>query len=402
MKQLYKLFSLFFIFINATISHGQDTITRPVMTLEGHKEDVEAIIYSPNGKFIASAGWDRTIRVWDAETGKEVTNFRAHDASVRCIAYNRDGKYIISGSRDNSVKIWDSAFTVKYSLYGHQNIINTVLLDPKMRYAYSGSADGAVKLWDLKKKGESRNLKKFEQPVNSIALSLSGADVFVATQGPDVFKLSVTGDVKATYSAHTDEVNSIAYSNNNKYLISGSSDKTAIIWNIQTGKVVHTLQGHSWKVLAVAFSWDSKYAITGSTDGTVKIWEVETGKLLRTYIGDVTSVAALAISPDITKLATTGMIPGDSKFLIYIWDTDLELESAKLARLKQFRADSIQHLKDSVQYARDSIKMVQDSLKKMQKEKREQEKKNPTPPKNDNKAKPGNNSGAILRDEEWV
>ncbi len=411
MTQNIRIICLLVLSCTSLLLAAQDTLSRPSMTLKGHVEDIEVITYSPDGKLIASGGWDRTIRIWDAKTGAEVKNFRAHDASVSCLAYSRDSKYIISGSRDNSVKIWDSAWGLKYNLYGHQNIINTVVLDPKVRFAYSGSADGVVKLWDLKKKGESKNLKKFDKPVHAIALNITGTDVFVATQTPEIVKLDFKGEVKTTYNGHTDEVNSLSYALNNKYLLSGSSDKTAIIWDVLTGKAIRKLEGHNWKVTTVAFSLDSKYAVTGSTDGSVRLWDVETGKLIRIYLAGVTSVSTVAMSPDITQVASAGMVnsyEADSKkFLVYLWESGQELESAKLAKLKKFREDSIQYLKDSVKRYRDSAKAATDSLKKIEKLKKEEDKKKQTtPPANNKQTPPANKEGdkpktigAPLKDE---
>ena len=144
------------------------------------------------------------------------------------------------------------------------------------------------------------------------------------------------------------------------------------------------MKGHNWKVVAVAFSYDSKYAITGSTDGTIKLWEVETGNLLHTYEPGYTTVLAIAMSPDITRIASAGKLSNpqpDTRFALYVWDSHVELESAKNARLKKFREDSVRHLKDSVKRYQDSVKLARDSVKKAQ----EQQKKNKTP---DNKPTP--------------
>ena len=400
--------ALLFCFVQ--FANAQEVVTEPEIELRGHTQEIEALTYSPDGKVLVSGGWDNTLKVWDAETGNLLNDFKAHDGSVRCMAFSRDSKMLITGSRDNSIKIWDTAWNVKYSLFGHVNTINCVLIDPSLRYAYSGGADALLKVWDLKKKGESRTLKKFARPINSVVVSLRGTDVYIATEGPEIYNITVAGKDKNNFVGHTDEVNALAYSLNNKYLISGSSDKTAIIWNLQNGKIVQTLKGHTWKVTHVAFSIDSKFAITGSTDGTVKMWDVETGNLIASYEAGVNSINAMALSPDITHIASAGMVnsfePDDKKYLVYVWGTGEEPERVKQARIRQFKQDSVRYLKDSAKIAQDSAKLALDSIKQAEKQKQIELKQKKLDEKQkreeEKKKKPGDSGQAIEVREVWL
>lgn len=413
MKTIKNLLVLSLLFSTFLLT-AQEVVKKPVSELKGHKGIVEGISYSPKGKFIATTGWDKTIKIWSTDSGKLIEDFKAHDGAVRCIAYSRDGKMIISGARDNSVKIWDTSFTAKYSLFGHQNIINSVVVAPSLRYAYSGGDDMLLKVWDLKKKGESKTLKKMPRKINAIAVSVRGRDIYVATEGPDIYNLTVIGKEKNAFVGHTDEVNALAYSLNQRYLISGSSDKTAIIWNVKNGKIVHTLKGHTWKVTQVAFSSDSRFVVTGSTDGTIKLWEVATGKLLKSYENGVNAITALAFSPDITRIASAAMVNSyvdeDKKNIVYLWDTEQELAAVTKARLQRQRIDSVVNAKkeykrqqDSAISARDSLKReaqrlkIEEKQKAIDKRKKEQEEKN-------NKQKApgeGGKTGYALLEEEF-
>lgn len=370
MKTIKNLLVLSLLF-NYLPTIAQKVIKKPLQELKGHQGIVESIAYSPTGKYMATAGWDKTIKIWSTESGELIKSFRAHDGGVNCIAYSRDGKMIISGARDNSVKIWDTAFNAKYSLFGHQNIINAVVIAPSLRYAYSGGDDMQLKVWDLKKKGESRTLKKMPRKINDITVSVRGRDIYVATEGPDIYNLMVTGEEKNAFTGHTDEVNALAYALNQRYLISGSSDKTAIIWNVKNGKIVHILKGHTWKVTQVAFSSDSRFAVTGSTDGTVKIWDVETGELLQSYENGVNAITALAFSPDITKIASAAMVNSyideDKKNLVYLWGSNQELVAVTKARLQRQRLDSIADAKKEFKRKQDSAIRAKDSLRKAEK-----------------------------------
>ncbi len=374
----YTTLTLTLLISNLLIT-AQNVIKSPLANFKGHTGIVEGIAYSPNGKFLATCGWDKTIKIWSTDSNKLLHSFKAHDGAVRCLAYSRDGNMLISGARDNSIKIWDSTFTPKYNLFGHQNIINAVLIDPSLRFAYSGGDDMMLKVWDLKKKGQSKTLKKMPRKINGIALSVRGKDIYVATEGPDIYNLTVSGKEKNVFSGHTDEVNTLAYAFNNRYLISGSSDKTAIIWNVKNGKVVQTLTGHTWKVTQVAFSKDSRFAITGSTDGTIKIWEVETGKLLHSYENGVNAITALAFSPDITRIASAAMVNSyideDKKNIVYLWDSKQELIAVTKVRLQRQRIDSIAKAKKEFRRKKDSTIRAKDSLKRAENQQRIEEKK---------------------------
>lgn len=408
MKALTYTLILALASISTLSSNAQQVVNKPLQSLSGHKGIVDAIVYSPNGKFIASTGWDKTIKVWDAESGALVHDFVAHDGAVNCLAYSRDNKMLISGARDNSVRIWDTAMNMKYSLYGHQNTINAVLIDPSLRYAYSGGDDMMLKVWDLKKKGESRTLKKMPRKINDIVVSIRGRDIYVATEGPDIYNLTVVGKEKLIFSGHTDEVNDIEYAFNNRYLISGSSDKTAIIWDVKNGKALQTLKGHTWKVTQVAFSVDSRFAITGSTDGTVKLWDVETGKELYSFENGVNAISALAMSPDITRIASAAMVnsyePEEKKNLIYIWDSHQELVAVTKARLQKERLDSMQRAKDSAKRAQDSARRAVDSLKRVEKQRKIEERRKQLEQKNKGKGTPqkGSRINAILTEETFI
>lgn len=377
MKTIKSLLVISLLF-NSLSLVAQQVIKEPLQVLRGHEGIVEGIAYSPDGKYIASTGWDKTIKTWTADSGKLRHSYRGHDGAIRCIAYSRDNKMLISGARDNSVKIWDTSYNAKYNLFGHQNIINSAVISPSLRYAYSGGDDMMLKAWDLKKKGESRTLKKMPRKINDIAVSVRGRDIFVATEGPDIYQLGVAGKEKKVFSGHTDEVNSIDFALNNRYLVSGSSDKTAIIWEVKTGKLLHTLKGHTWKVTHVAFSRDSRFVATGSTDGTIKLWNAETGELIHSYENGVNAITALAFSPDITRIASAAMVnsyePEEKKNLIYIWDTKQELVAVTKARLRRQRIDSIANVKKELKRKQDSTIRAKDSIKRAEKQRRIEEK----------------------------
>ncbi len=99
-------------------------------------------------------------------------------------------------------------------------------------------------------------------------------------------------------AGHSDQVNSVAFSPDGRYALTGSMDRTAILWDVASGTALHTLAGHADQVYSVAFSPDGRYALTGSFDHTAILWDVASGTTLHALAGHTDAVVSAAFSPD--------------------------------------------------------------------------------------------------------
>ena len=137
-------------------SHGvqvtrglQTTWNSGVTTLEGHSSPVNSVAYSSAGDRIVSASWDKTIRLWDAQTGAQLHTFQ-DDYVVACAAFSPDGRTIISGYRGGVLRLWDSRTGLSIASHSaHSSLVRSVAYSPDGRHAASGSSDKTVKLWDM-------------------------------------------------------------------------------------------------------------------------------------------------------------------------------------------------------------------------------------------------------------
>ncbi|MCA2721359.1 MULTISPECIES: serine/threonine-protein kinase [unclassified Microcystis] len=275
-------------------------------TLTGHSYRVNSVVYSPDGRYLASGSSDKTIKIWEVATGKELRTLTGHSDWVMSVAYSPDGRYLASGSSDNTIKIWEVATGKQlHTLTGHSSGVLSVVYSPDGRYLASGSYDKTIKIWEVATGKELRTLTGHSRAVWSVVYSPDGR--YLASGSSDktikIWEVA-TGKELRTLTGHSYRVYSVAYSPDGRYLASGGDDDTIKIWEVATGKELRTLTGHSNVVRSVAYSPDGRYLASGSHDNTIKIWEVATGKELRTLTGHSETVLSVAYSPDGRYLAS--------------------------------------------------------------------------------------------------
>jgi hypothetical protein len=227
-------------------------------SLSGHGWNTSGVAFAPDGQRLATASYDDTARLWDAETGAELLRLDGHTGSVYAVAFSPDGRRMLTGSGDDTARIWDAESGAELlRLDGHQGWVKAVAFSPDGRRVLTGSADHTTRLWDTE-----------------------------------------TGAELLRFEGHQSWVKAVAVSPDGRRLLTGSLDATARLWDAETGAELRQLDGHSDSVDAVAFSPDGRRVLTGSGDDTVRLWDAETGAELRRLDEHRDSVNAIAFSPD--------------------------------------------------------------------------------------------------------
>jgi len=250
---------------SAYVGYG---ISNPEVVVNSmHSGSIESIAYSPDGTYLATASRDKTIKLWEVETGRLLRTLTGHTKSVSAVCCSPDGKYIASGSDDETIKIWDARSGNCVKTFKGDGDICSVAYSPDGAYlASSSSKDKTIKLWDV---------------ASEICIK--------------------------TFQGHTDYIASTAYSPDVAYLASGSKDKTIKIWDIKSGNCVKTFEGRKGDILSVAYSPDGTYLASASKDKAIKIWDVATNSCVKTLIGDSYSVDVVVYSPNGKYLASSGL-----------------------------------------------------------------------------------------------
>jgi len=294
--------------------------------LAGHTDAVRAVAISPDGKWAVSASDDRTLKVWNLETGSELQSLSGHTHHVVAVAISPDGKRAVSASWDMTLKVWNLATGRElHTLSGHATGVSTVAISPDGKWAVSASSDKTLKVWNLETGRELQTLYGHAEVIQAVAISQDSKRAASASWDKTlkVWNLE-TGRELHTLSGHTSIVAAVAISPDGKRAVSASVDKTLKVWNLETGRELQTLYGHADGVSTVAISPDGKRAVSSSWDGTLKVWNLETGSELQTLYGHTDAVRAVAISPDGKKAVSASE---DSTLKVWNLETGRELHT---------------------------------------------------------------------------
>lgn len=213
----------------------------PVRRLKGHHHFIQDIVISSDGQFALSGSWDRTLRLWDLNTGLTTRRFVGHDADVLSVAFSADNRQIVSGSRDKTIKLWNTLGECKYTLTdgGHTDWVSCVRFSPipSNPLIVSAGWDKLVKVWNL------TNCR--------LLTNLVG---------------------------HTGYINTVTVSPDGSLCASGGKDGSAMLWDLNEGKHLYSLEAGT-TIHALCFS-PTSYWLCAGTQNSIKIWDLETKQLV--------------------------------------------------------------------------------------------------------------------------
>ena len=300
----------------------------------GHKRAVTGLVFGPNARFLATASFDQSIKLWNPATGELLKTINGTVASSLVIT--PDGKTLAAGSYDHTIRLWDTTTGKALAvLRGHSGPVHSVAFSPDGTRLASGDADGDVRLWyPVRRNNDSVLLRGHTGPVASVAFDPKGR--FLASGGADrTARLWLLADpaTPAVLKGHMLEVRTVAFAPDGEWLATGSADHTIKLWNPATFQEVATLQGHTDPVVAVTFATDGQTLASGgggdlapaletsraiqlrARPGEVKLWDVPTRQQRASLRGHSSPVCAVAFAPDGKTLASSGQ-----DMAVILWD----------------------------------------------------------------------------------
>lgn len=257
--------------------------------LGGHSDWISSVTFSPDGKTLVSASADKTIIFWDVATGQKIAQIPALEEVVSSVAFSPDGKSLASSGLDGSIFLWDVRTRQKIASFsnGTPGSIYSVAFSPDGRLLATGSANHTVTLWDVAS-GQALGspLAGHTDEVYTAVFSPDGKTLASAGRDKKVFLWDVATrkPIGSPFEAHIDRVFSLAFSPDGKMLASGSTDKEILLWDIPSGKRMDDLRlsGHSEGVYSLAFlkAPNGATLASGNADGTVTLWDIPSTKWL--------------------------------------------------------------------------------------------------------------------------
>ncbi|MEE9296018.1 MAG: protein kinase [Phycisphaerae bacterium] len=275
------------------------------------------ISFSPDGRFIGVGTQERTVELWNVETGRRAVVLGASEASVEPTAYTSgeravfqsivffpDGRTIATSSGENVIRIWDVASkTCTRVLEGHGNHVRRLAISPDGRTLLSASADGLVMLWDVSTGRRVGMLQGPGQFINCVRFSPDGRHFAAVGNDLTVFLWETTPPHgRRLLTGHTAWVRAVAFHPRAPLLATGSGDNTVILWDIPTGRVIRRLAGHAREVVALCFAPDGRYLVSADWD-SIKVWDVNERRHFRKLVGVTGPVFSAVFYPGGRRVA---------------------------------------------------------------------------------------------------
>jgi WD40 repeat protein len=301
---------------------------------KGHSGPVKSAAFFPDGCFALSCDW-KTLRLWDVESGECLRVFKGHSDWITSVAISPDGSCALSGSEYAPLRLWDiesgeclrvfDGRSHDVEGYNCRICFVSVSFSPDGRFVLSGSKDDTLRLWEVASGECQRVFKGHSEDITSVAFSPDGLCALSGSEDNTMRLWNISsGECQRVFKGHSKDITSVAFSPDGSFALSGSEDDTLRLWDAERGECLRVFEGHSHDVadydfgnrfVSVAFSPDGRYALSGVKDGTIRLWDVESGNCLRVFEEHSAWVNSVAISPD-GRFA----LSGSADNIMRLWD----------------------------------------------------------------------------------
>ncbi|KAJ3022417.1 nuclear mRNA export, poly(A)+RNA binding protein [Thoreauomyces humboldtii] len=283
---------------------------RLTYTLTGHTKSISSVKFSPDGKWLATASADNSVRLYHATTGQFEMTLDGHKQGISDIAWASDSSLVCSASDDTTIRIWNTTSSTSVrTLKGHTNYVFCVNFHPLNNLIVSGSFDETVRIWDVQKGKCLKTLPAHSDPVSAVCFNRDGT-VIVSCSYDGLIRIwdTATGDCLKTFiDDDNPPVSFVKFSPNGKYILASTLDNTLRLWSYSNGKCLKTYTGHAntkYCVFSTFSVTGGKWIVSGSEDHLIYIWNLQTKEIVQKLSGHTDVVLCVACHPSINMIAS--------------------------------------------------------------------------------------------------
>jgi WD40 repeat protein/tRNA A-37 threonylcarbamoyl transferase component Bud32 len=270
-----------------------------------HEQAVAAIAFSPDGTRLATGCDDGTVRQWDALSGAPIAGSIRHDAPISCLLFSPDGSMMATASRSGPPCLWESATGRPIGGPGkHDAAVLAIAFHPDGTRLAAAGNDGSVRLWDTVTAALLEHTLRHEAPVAALAFSPDGRRLVSGCLGGQARLWDTASWTLLWELPHRAEVHCVDFSPGGRSVATACNDGTARLWDAETFKPIGEPVSHGAPVDYLAFNPAGTILATGSREGTVRLWDADTGLPIGPPLLHRGMLHAVAFGPDSRRLAT--------------------------------------------------------------------------------------------------
>lgn len=313
--------------MGGTIKIWETDNGREQLTVNNGSRRVTGVAFSADNRVLGVADNSQVVRFWNTETGAQMWSLKSDEGIFTAVAFFPDGRRLLTATNEGTLQIWDAQTRQRVEIMtGHSGYVTTITFSPDGTLLATGSYDRTVRVWSTATGNELKVFRGHGAAVFSVGWSPDQKYLISGGSDTNIKTWDIAAKQRPELPVKVVEYLASSFSSGNELLALGiTSDSKATLLNISAGRQVAMLQNPAGDLLCAVFSPDKRLLATGGTGGSIQLWSVATGVLERSLNGNNSNIYGLSFSPDGRML-----VSGGKEGTLILWDV---MTGAEINRL---------------------------------------------------------------------